>query len=291
MPDLALDLRHLKYAVLVAEHGSFRRAAAASNIPQSTISRRIQMLEARLGAALFERSKTGTKLTRAGEHFIRNAAVGAHHLQQVVSGLASMKSGYSGQLLVGVTASLAQGPLANLLALYRVRFPGVRVAVEEAASENNAAAVASGRLDVAFVLGTQCAPGCERKNFYNEGLFAAVPVGHPFAAGSGVCWDDLRDETFLIAADGTGPEVEGIVLRRLSEIGFRPHLSIQKVGRENLLNLVGKGFGLTVVAGSTLGATYPGVQFLPFCQETESLSWSATWSSANANSALVRLRS
>jgi hypothetical protein len=30
MPDLALDLRFLRYAILVAEHGSFRRAADAS---------------------------------------------------------------------------------------------------------------------------------------------------------------------------------------------------------------------------------------------------------------------
>ena len=45
VPDLALDLRYLKYAMLVAEHGSFRRAASILNLSQSTISRRIQLLE------------------------------------------------------------------------------------------------------------------------------------------------------------------------------------------------------------------------------------------------------
>jgi len=47
VPDLAFDLRYLKYAMLAAEHGSFRRAAEALNLSQSTISRRIQLLERR----------------------------------------------------------------------------------------------------------------------------------------------------------------------------------------------------------------------------------------------------
>lgn len=44
MPDLTLDLRYLKYAVQVAEAGSFRRAAERLSISQSTVSRRVQLL-------------------------------------------------------------------------------------------------------------------------------------------------------------------------------------------------------------------------------------------------------
>jgi len=275
--------------MLVAEHGSIRRAADVVNLPQSTLSRRIQMLESRLGIVLFQRSRTGSRLTRAGEHFIRNASVGADHLQQVVFGLTSMKAGEVGQLRVGVTASLAQGLLANLLEAYRTRFPRVSVTVEETTSELNAAAVASGRLDVAFVLGTRSIRGCERRYVYSERLYAAVPAGHHLAFRSSISWDDLRHETLLATADVHGPEVAGIILRGLSQPGFRPKLSIHRVGRENLLNLVGKGFGLTVVAGSTLGATYPGVQFVPLCEQAERLNWNVIWSSANANSALSRL--
>ena len=55
MPDLAFDLRHRPYAMLVAEHGSFRRAADVLELSQSTISRRVQSLERRLGVTLFDR--------------------------------------------------------------------------------------------------------------------------------------------------------------------------------------------------------------------------------------------
>lgn len=85
VPDLAFDLRYLKYAMLVAEHGSFRRAASVLNLSQSTISRRIQLLERRLGVPLFERNHAGARTTLAGERFMRDAIVGAEHLQQAVS--------------------------------------------------------------------------------------------------------------------------------------------------------------------------------------------------------------
>ena len=66
MPDLTLDLRYLKYAIQVAEAGSFRRAAERIAISQSTVSRRVQMLERQLGVSLFERTRTGAALTPEG---------------------------------------------------------------------------------------------------------------------------------------------------------------------------------------------------------------------------------
>ena len=67
MPDLTLDLRYLKYAIHVAEAGSFRRAADRLSISQSTVSRRVQMLERQLGVSLFKRTRSGAGLTPEGE--------------------------------------------------------------------------------------------------------------------------------------------------------------------------------------------------------------------------------
>ena len=73
MPDLAFDLRYLKLVILVAEYGSFRAAAESQNLSQSTVSRRVQILEHRLGVALFERSPHGVQLTALGKRFIQSA--------------------------------------------------------------------------------------------------------------------------------------------------------------------------------------------------------------------------
>lgn len=106
MPDLALDLRFLRYALLVAEHGSFRRTAEALDISQSTLSRRVQLLERRIGVPLFVRIRSGVHLTLAGERFLQDAAVGAQHFDRAVSTLALARRGQLGDLRFGFSLAL-----------------------------------------------------------------------------------------------------------------------------------------------------------------------------------------
>lgn len=103
MPDLALDLRYLRYAILVAEHGSLRRPANVPSLSQSTVSRRIQLPERRLGVPLFERSKFGTRPTITGERFIRSAAIGAEQLRHAVNEMTSVRNGDVSELRIGLT--------------------------------------------------------------------------------------------------------------------------------------------------------------------------------------------
>jgi DNA-binding transcriptional LysR family regulator len=71
MRDRIMDLRHFHYALASAEHGSFRRAAAALNVQQSTVSRGVRSLEHLVGAELFERGHAGIRPTFAGDWFLR----------------------------------------------------------------------------------------------------------------------------------------------------------------------------------------------------------------------------
>jgi hypothetical protein len=82
--------------------------------------------------------------------------------------------------------------------------------------------------------------------------------------------------------------VEGIIIRRISNLGFRPEIAVHHVGRDNLINMVGKGYGLTLVVSSILGVTYPRVRFIPI-EPTEIITWSVVWPRNNANPALKRL--
>ncbi|AMS40428.1 LysR family transcriptional regulator [Aminobacter sp. Y103A] len=61
-----MDLRLLECFLRVAEFGSMNRAAADLNLSQPSLSRKIALLEGEIGASLFRRDTTGTKLTEAG---------------------------------------------------------------------------------------------------------------------------------------------------------------------------------------------------------------------------------
>ncbi|WIM86113.1 LysR substrate-binding domain-containing protein [Candidatus Mycobacterium wuenschmannii] len=65
-----LDLRLVRYFVVVAEHRHFGRAASALRVAQPSLSRQIRRLEQQLGARLLDRTPQGTQLTEAGEVFL-----------------------------------------------------------------------------------------------------------------------------------------------------------------------------------------------------------------------------
>ncbi|EJU15037.1 LysR family transcriptional regulator [Sphingomonas sp. LH128] len=289
MPDLAFDLRHLKYAMLVAEHGSFRRAADATNIPQSTITRRIQLLEAQLGVALFERSKTGARPTYSGERFIREATFGAEHLSRAVTDLRQVRSAHSGVLRVGIVGSLASGFLADLLNRFHRKHENIDVVVEESSSQSIAAGVSQSRLDVAFVCGSPQLAGCQIRPLWRERILLAVPAAHTFAASVSVNLEDVRDEVFIVRAHGPGPEIEDYLVRQLSGPSFRPRIVAHNVGAENLLNMVARGFGVTLSSESALGTSYSGVRFIGLSNEQEVVGFSILWRTTNENPAMRAL--
>ena len=286
MPDLALDLRYLRYALLVAEHGSFRRAADAVAMSQSTVSRRVQLLERRLGVPLFTRSRTGAKLTAAGARFLQNAAFGASHLHQAVKDMQTAHHGDTGEIRIGLMTSLASGFLPNLVGEYHSRFRGVEVKIEESTSEVAAANLLSGRIDVAFLPREPQLAGCKTVQLWTERLFLALPKRHLLATAESVSWADVRNETFLIPAGIAGAELDQYLLRQLSRSDSEPRISIQGVGRDNLLNMVGEGFGISLILSSTSGGAHKEVVFVPISDGLEDIRFSAVWSAKNHNPAL-----
>ena len=77
-----MELRQLRYAVAVAAHRHFTRAAASVPVAQPALSHQVRLLEQELGIELFERSRSGVRPTEAGEIFLmraRRALAEVHH--------------------------------------------------------------------------------------------------------------------------------------------------------------------------------------------------------------------
>ncbi|AUW57837.1 LysR family transcriptional regulator [Sphingobium sp. SCG-1] len=260
MPDLTLDLRYLKYAVHVAEAGSFRRAAERLSIAQSTVSRRVQLLERQLGVSLFERSRSGVGLTPEGERFLQQASVGARYLRDAASEIRTVKRTTTGFVRFGLLEAFTACPIIDVLGRFRRRNPTIEVKLEEGTSEANTMGVKRGLLDAAISLNATVGSVFRVRRLCEPDLYIALSPLHNLAARQHLTWDEICDEIFLVRSDGAGRELTAMLHRMVGAVQGAVQLSIHQVSRETLLTMVEEGFGVTV----TSAVSRAGITLIPF---------------------------
>lgn len=117
----------------VARHNSFRRAAADMGVTPSAISQAVRTLEARIGAALFQRTTRSVGLTEAGERFLARAKPAFEELAAASQAARDLGRRPSGLLRLAVPRAAVPILLEPLIASFCKAFPDVEV--EIAASE------------------------------------------------------------------------------------------------------------------------------------------------------------
>src|SRR5258708_31447869 len=109
-----MELRHLRYFVAVAAHGSFNRAAEALHLTQPALSRQVKDLEDELGMPLLVRGQNAVKLTEAGDLFYeeaREVLARADEAVQRVRGEARTEPlpvGYAPPLIAGIMPAVLE---------------------------------------------------------------------------------------------------------------------------------------------------------------------------------------
>src|SRR6202043_2905025 len=112
-PPVDLDLRLVRYFVVVADHRHFGRAATALRVAQPSMSRQIRRLEQQLGARLLDRTPQGTRLTEAGEVFLPKARALLRSAAQAAA--AAKAAAQPSRITIGYTPGLIITPAVRQL--------------------------------------------------------------------------------------------------------------------------------------------------------------------------------
>ena len=136
--------------VKVVELGSFTAASQALRLPKATVSRKVQDLEARLGAQLLHRTTRKLGLTEAGNVYFEHSKRIARDLDQAESAVGELQSGPRGWLRVTATHALGTTWIAPLLGGFQARHPEVRV---ELVLSNDKLDIVAAEIDVALRVG------------------------------------------------------------------------------------------------------------------------------------------
>src|SRR5688572_12402248 len=120
-----MDLRRLKYFVVVAEELHFTRAAERLHMSQPPLSQQIKILEEEVGAKLLQRSKRSVALTPAGRALYEEIVPWFSGLESIAERVRRIDEGEEGELNVTCSFSTTQGLLPRIIDEYHRRHPKI----------------------------------------------------------------------------------------------------------------------------------------------------------------------
>jgi DNA-binding transcriptional LysR family regulator len=134
----------------VADHASFRAAAAELGVTRAAVSQAVSALERRIARRLFQRTTRSIALTDAGSQLLAALRPAADQIGYTLDQLSGDADRPVGHLRLTVPRIAVDLALASVLPAFRSRFPGISVELDvDDASVN----LASGRYDAGIRIG------------------------------------------------------------------------------------------------------------------------------------------
>jgi DNA-binding transcriptional LysR family regulator len=273
-----MELRHLRYFVVVAEEQNVTRAAERLHLSQPPLSRQIRDLEEELGVELFHRTAKSLALTDAGKLFLREAREVLLRADQAVDAVRAAARDCLGILRVGYAPSLTARFLPQALRAFEADFPGVHVALHDLSTEECRQRLAARKLDLALTI----EPAGAKNGFGFEKIIAhpvycAVGSAHRFARRRSVRLKDLADEPFVVYAEEDYPEYVEWLRKVCRAAGFRPRIAGEYDGATGLITAVESGRGIAMVASSLKCLSGPRLAFLALHPRLPALAMGAVY--------------
>ncbi len=213
-----MELRHLRYFLMVAREGTISGAAAALHVSQPSLSRQMQELERELGCRLFERGSRRITLTEPGMRLRRRAEEIVDLVGRTEDEFRLSADILAGEVRVGGGETPAMGLLADVMADLVDAYPLVRLSLFSGNAEAVGERLDTGRVDFGVFVGN---PDLSRYEFLKLpasdrwGVF--VREDDPLAALPAVGPADLAGRS-LILSEQAGQEMGAWFRRDLADL-------------------------------------------------------------------------
>ncbi|MFF3862658.1 transcriptional regulator CynR [Streptomyces sp. NPDC002209] len=178
---MPLELRHLRYLLAVAEHGSFTRAAEELHVSQPTLSQQIRQLERSVGVQLLDRTGRAVRLTDAGATFVPYARRALQDLAAAERAVLDVADLSRGSLRLAMTPTFTAYLLGPLAAELRARHPGITLNVKEMTQDRLESALLADAADLGIAFQGGHLPGIGATDLFTESLGLVVGPAHPHA--------------------------------------------------------------------------------------------------------------
>jgi len=286
-----MELRHLRYFVVVAEECHFGRAAARLHIAQPPLSQQIRQLEGDLGVTLFTRTTRKVELTAAGERYLERARAILASVDAAMAEVGRVASGEQGRLAIGFTGTATYELLPSLVRVLRSEFPRVDLDLKgEMLTPEQVAGLLDKTLDLGFLRPPVRHPDIEVRVVRREPLVAVLPQSHPLAGRRSVRLTALRGEPFITYPSRHRSVVYDAVLDACADAGFAPARTQEVAETSTLVSFVAAGLGVALVPATVRHLQITGARYLPLADTTREVELALAARAGDRSPILARVR-
>jgi LysR family hydrogen peroxide-inducible transcriptional activator len=194
--------RQLEYAVAVADHGSFSRAAEALFVSQPGLSAQIAELERRLEFVLFERNRSSCIATSAGEEVITRARMLLLQADELTHASAAHRGAVVGAIRIGAIPTIAPYLFSTLARTLRTSWPEAHLELHELRTADLIGEIAQGRIDFGLLATPAQTRSLEVSELLFEPFVLALAESNPLNTTKLVTETDLSELELLLLEDG-----------------------------------------------------------------------------------------
>ncbi|HEV8022795.1 MAG TPA: LysR substrate-binding domain-containing protein [Candidatus Lustribacter sp.] len=251
LPQLsALSLRDLEYAVAVARERNFGRAAESCGVSQAALSEQVRKLESVLGVPLFERTTRKVEATQRGREILQQAEALLGDARRLLEDARRSAEPLSGELRLGVIATLGPYYMPSVIALCRERFPRLSLRLLESTTGELLLALRAGKLDAILVALPVPKTDLVAEPLFFEPFRLACSADHALAQRRNLSVRDLQREPLLLMEDGHCLRDQALSLCDPSRL---MHQSRYASSLEMLRHMIAAGEGVSVIPSLAAG--------------------------------------
>ncbi|WP_130803387.1 LysR family transcriptional regulator [Acinetobacter ihumii] len=274
-----MELRHIRYFLVVADEKSFTRAAQRLGISQPPLSMQIKHLEDEIGTELFFRSAHGADLTPAGEAFLNAVQSIQQRVDDAVNLAQQVANGELGQLRLGFTGTAMLNPvLPHSVRLFQQQYPKIQLRLEEGNSLLLIDRLLNDQLDIALIRPPQHIPAdLHILTLMNEPLVVVMPLERVIEKDIAIQLQTLKHENFIMAPRSVSAGLHDAVLQACRSHGLEPKIGQNAPQILSIVSLVAANLGVSLVPVSAMQLGIKGVQYLDVAEPKPAVGFSLAY--------------
>lgn len=240
-----ISIKALRAFAEVMNTGSATAAAKQLRMTQPAISRLLAQVEALFGFELFYREKGRLIPTEDAKRFQTEVELTLSSFERLTNLGRDIAGFTAGSIRVVAPPSFSEAVLADVVALFLARHPGVEISIDSRSAETARSMIAMRYADCGFVKMPVDQTDLSTEVMMTNGSVCVMPADHPLAQEVAVSPEKIGSSPLVLL--GAGRRWRSQVDRAFSDCGQTPNVSVETHTHGSACALVSRRIGMAIL--------------------------------------------